>query len=1272
MSLANVTGPRRAGRRKKRRKYFTAKKKRKAQQYSIENESMVDNVGNRLFQFQDGPRPVIRKQERDTAEQDFYCFGVNPKGGSPGATPAPHHHQHGAVATPRAVDLENSPPESISMSIKAVDWNAGAEGSDRALSGPSVEDGGGSGGSGGSGGGSAAESVAPSKKKKRRMQRSLNRFLVQHQMHELKPRGGRHDNAWDDGHGHGQAPFASRMGADRAAADGTTTGTLLLHDYRKKKRSAKWFPDCGGRSSEMIRQRNSTMQRGLMRTNRVVAGKGRPSLKAALKRAMGGGDQDHMAMPFAAPYDRAAVRDRTDLIASKRDNFTENLTTAQLQAVAAPIFKPLCIAAGPGAGKTRTLISRLCYLTDKCGVDPRLCLVFTFTKAATEEIRERYGEIMADSGTLPGAPKPAIRNFHSFALQIILRHCSGYDILGRGQNVSVLTQQEQYNYVSVAISRIRERERIHTGNRALNIPTPVVAKDCATVVHGGAKDDFDLKVGGGVEDFVAEKLKLWDKGKWGHGHQQRSIHGSSSFTTAAKAKPIGFQNYPLTGKAAPDPDCVTHFMKFIQQSKARMRYPWNFDQGGEAGEAAAAAAQGGDGAGCKLPNYHLDIYAAYEELLDLNNKIDYGDFIPGLLYLFDQSPALLEEYRKIYRFVFVDEFQDLNLPQICLLQRLCPSMEAMALAGIDCSDIGEDARFHPPCITVCGDANQSIYGFRGACGPTAFRYFKTYWASHRAVELVQNHRSTKAIVVSARNLIKHNGGRKGSTNAPGDQPPPMAYREQNGEGLPVKVFTTCSPRAECERIANYVKLKHQNHGVAYNKFAVLARSLYIVREIEAALIKKGIPVDGVFNNKNAKEFQGTRGSILETPTGYFFYRLGHVVLRDESEDEFLDVMAPDATVCPFKISKATVAVVQEIASRLGNCTYMEAARWMVTESGWKEGEWEEQGDGPAGILGLPTKAGGALARPTAKGGFQTAKSAHEENAREESVLQMHMKRRGRGQGQGPAAQQGEKNDDIATVLSNRIDNSQMKALDGFVQFVDHLRPDCDTLAPNEVLQEMVFRCKFFAHLKNQRETVPDMKPYYEIISAMENDASLFATRWIRAPREDQATEPGDGDRRRRGKGAMLEWLTTLKDPGTPPSPEKAAPEKVALNAVTVTSVHRAKGCEWPVVIVARMNEGTFPIDARPRRHHATVVTMLEGGDASGHRLQRHAGANERLWQEEDAETIEEERRLAYVALTRASKELVLTSVTHNGEDFVEMSRFVEEAMAETPKKSASK
>ena len=63
--------------------------------------------------------------------------------------------------------------------------------------------------------------------------------------------------------------------------------------------------------------------------------------------------------------------------------------------------------------------------------------------------------------------------------------------------------------------------------------------------------------------------------------------------------------------------------------------------------------------------------------------------------------ALKEKYKQIYQFVFVDEFQDLNLPQIVLLQMLC-----------------EEGR-----ITVCGDPDQSIYGFRGAYGSLGFTTF---------------------------------------------------------------------------------------------------------------------------------------------------------------------------------------------------------------------------------------------------------------------------------------------------------------------------------------------------------------------------------------------------------------------------------------------------------------------------------------------------------------------------------------------------------------------
>ena len=66
----------------------------------------------------------------------------------------------------------------------------------------------------------------------------------------------------------------------------------------------------------------------------------------------------------------------------------------------------------------------------------------------------------------------------------------------------------------------------------------------------------------------------------------------------------------------------------------------------------------------KRNELYLNIYSAYEELLELNHKIDYSDFIPGLIHLFESAPALKEKYKQIYHFVFVDEFQDLNLPQI--------------------------------------------------------------------------------------------------------------------------------------------------------------------------------------------------------------------------------------------------------------------------------------------------------------------------------------------------------------------------------------------------------------------------------------------------------------------------------------------------------------------------------------------------------------------------------------------------------------------------------
>ena len=98
--------------------------------------------------------------------------------------------------------------------------------------------------------------------------------------------------------------------------------------------------------------------------------------------------------------------------------YAQNLSFEQKQAVTTPL-KPAIITAGPGSGKTRTLISRLCYLID-CGADPKSCLAFTFTRDATNEIKERTEHILGEVA----ANKITIKIF-------IHLHCKFYCVMAK-------------------------------------------------------------------------------------------------------------------------------------------------------------------------------------------------------------------------------------------------------------------------------------------------------------------------------------------------------------------------------------------------------------------------------------------------------------------------------------------------------------------------------------------------------------------------------------------------------------------------------------------------------------------------------------------------------------------------------------------------------------------------------------------------------------------------------------------------------------------------
>jgi DNA helicase-2/ATP-dependent DNA helicase PcrA len=129
-------------------------------------------------------------------------------------------------------------------------------------------------------------------------------------------------------------------------------------------------------------------------------------------------------------------------------------------------------------------------------------------------------------------------------------------------------------------------------------------------------------------------------------------------------------------------------------------------------------------------------YKVYEELKVKEGVMDFGDLIVKTLKLFRDRPNVLKQYKKQFKYILVDEFQDTNFAQNEL---------AVLLAGE-----GKNAN-----ITVTGDDDQSIYRFRGAAVSNIIQFRKNY-PKARAVVLAQNYRSTQEILDKSYDLIQHN------------------------------------------------------------------------------------------------------------------------------------------------------------------------------------------------------------------------------------------------------------------------------------------------------------------------------------------------------------------------------------------------------------------------------------------------------------------------------------------------------------------------------------
>lgn len=209
------------------------------------------------------------------------------------------------------------------------------------------------------------------------------------------------------------------------------------------------------------------------------------------------------------------------------------------------------------------------------------------------------------------------------------------------------------------------------------------------------------------------------------------------------------------------------------------------------------------------------VYREYTERLRAANAYDFDDLLAETVWMFDAFPALLDNYRRRFRHVLVDEYQDTNHAQYRLVRQLTGDRE--------------DVQTPPAELTVVGDSDQSIYAFRGADIRNIVEFGRDY-PEATTIKLEQNYRSTQTILDAANGVIAQNPGRTEK----------KLWTDQ-GEGEPVTLHVAPSESDEADWIARTIDELGDRQGIRPADVAVFYRTNAQSRSLEERLISRGIP-----------------------------------------------------------------------------------------------------------------------------------------------------------------------------------------------------------------------------------------------------------------------------------------------------------------------------------------------------------------------------------------------------------------------------------------------
>ena len=347
---------------------------------------------------------------------------------------------------------------------------------------------------------------------------------------------------------------------------------------------------------------------------------------------------------------------------------------------------PMLVLAGPGSGKTAVITQRTVSLIEEYGVNPANILVITFTRAAAQEMKQRFLEKTGE-----GSTRVTFGTFHAVFF-MVLKYAYHFE----GSNI--VTEDKRYQFMREILSR-------H---------------------HLDCQDENEL-----VADLLSE----------------------------------------------------------ISQIKNE-RIPLESFYSSHCGE-----------------DVFRKIYAAYDRCLKQHRLIDYDDMLTYTYELFSQRKDILLAWQKKYRYILIDEFQDINPIQWDIMKMLAAREQN---------------------LFIVGDDDQSIYRFRGS-KPEIMLGFKKDYPSAKQVALSMNYRCAKSITEAAKNLVSHNKKRYPKEI--------QAYKEDAG----AVVFEQFEDQQrECSYIAESIRKAHER-GVPYERMAVLFRTNTQPHRLMEKLVSVNIP-----------------------------------------------------------------------------------------------------------------------------------------------------------------------------------------------------------------------------------------------------------------------------------------------------------------------------------------------------------------------------------------------------------------------------------------------